>query len=170
MSWVHGPPKRRRGASRLVRAICLVMSAAGLAWLKSLPEPSQWLVGIVLVAIAASAAIAYPIIRWLRAHRRAPASSRQQAAGDEIAEIAHRLRDPLSVLRANAETALELERSTFHLRQSRLPRGAGAMVMRELDGLCRQTELLEAIVQQAERMTHQVDGLLGRAQDRATDR
>jgi signal transduction histidine kinase len=84
--------------------------------------------------------------------------------GDEIAAIAHELRGPSRVLRASAETALDLERSTSHLRQSRLPRGASAKVMRELDGLCRQTELLAAIVQQAERMTHQVDALLGRAQ------
>jgi hypothetical protein len=77
------------------------------------------------------------------------------------------------VLRASAETAIDLERSTSHLRQSRLPRGASAKAMRDLEGLCRQTELLEASVQQAECMTQQVDALLGRAEghpDNATHR
>jgi two-component system sensor histidine kinase VicK len=92
------------------------------------------LVGHILIG----AGLAYLIMRNLREQRQAATELSQslQVKTDFIADISHELRTPLTVLRANAEVALDLDRSCVH------------------------TELLEEIVRESERMTHLVEDLL----------
>jgi len=88
--------------------------------------------------ILIGAVLAYLIIRNLREQRRAAAELAHalQLKTDFIADMSHELRTPLTVVRANAEVALELDRTCVH------------------------TELLEEINKEAEHMTHLVEDLL----------
>lgn len=92
------------------------------------------LVGHILIG----AGLAYLIIRNLGEQRRTAAELAHalQIKTDFIADMSHELRTPLTVLRANAEVALDLDRSCIH------------------------TDLLKEIVTEAEHMTHLVEDLL----------
>jgi signal transduction histidine kinase len=92
------------------------------------------LAGLILVG----AGLAYLMVRNLREQRRAAAhlAHALQLKNDFIADASHELRTPLTVLRANAEVALELNRTCIH------------------------TELLEEIVRESARMTRLVEDLL----------
>jgi signal transduction histidine kinase len=92
------------------------------------------LVGHILIG----AGLAYLISRNLREQREAAAELARalQMKSDFIADMSHELRTPLTVLRANAELALDLKRDCVH------------------------TELIEEIVQEANRMTRLVEDLL----------
>lgn len=84
------------------------------------------------------AGLTYLAIRTLREQQRASLELARtlQLKNDFIADASHELRTPLTVLRANAELALELERSCVH------------------------GEMLEEILDEADRMTRLVDDLL----------
>ena len=92
------------------------------------------LVGHILIG----AGLAYLIIRNLREQRRTAAELAHalHTKTDFIADMSHELRTPLTVLRANAEVALDLDRTCVH------------------------SDLLREIVQEAEHMTHLVEDLL----------
>lgn len=92
------------------------------------------LVGHILIG----AGLAYLIIRNLGEQRRTAAELAHalQIKTDFIADMSHELRTPLTVLRANAEVALDLDRTCIH------------------------GELLKEIVVEAEHMTHLVEDLL----------
>lgn len=92
------------------------------------------LVGHILIG----AGLAYLIIRNLREQRRTAAELAHalQTKTDFIADMSHELRTPLTVLRANAEVALDLDRTCVH------------------------SDLLREIVVEAEHMTHLVEDLL----------
>lgn len=84
------------------------------------------------------AGLTYLAIRTLREQQRASLELARtlQLKNDFIADASHELRTPLTVLRANAELALELERSCLHV------------------------EMLEEILDEADRMTRLVGDLL----------
>jgi signal transduction histidine kinase len=92
------------------------------------------LAGLILVGVG----LAYLIVNDLREKRRTAAELARalQLKNDFIADASHELRTPLTVLRANAEVALDLDRTCTHV------------------------ELLEEIVQESERMTRLVENLL----------
>ena len=96
------------------------------------------LIGKLIGYILIGATLAYLIIRILRAQQKVAAdlANTLQIKSDFIADISHELRTPLTVLRANAEVALDLERTCVH------------------------TELLEEIVRESSHMSHMVEDLL----------
>lgn len=90
--------------------------------------------GLILVG----AGLAYLIVNSSREKQQTAAqlSNALQLKNEFIADASHELRTPLTVLRANAEVALELDRSCIH------------------------TEFLEEIVQESDRMTRLIEDLL----------
>lgn len=90
--------------------------------------------GLILV----SAGLAYLIIKNSRERRQTAVQLAQalKLKNDFIADASHELRTPLTVLRANAEVALDLDRSCVH------------------------TDMLEEIVKESARMTRLVENLL----------
>ena len=92
------------------------------------------LAGLILVGIG----LAYLIVNNAREQQRASAELARalHLKKEFIADASHELRTPLTVLRANAEVALDLDRTCMH------------------------TELLEEIVQETKRMTRLVEDLL----------
>lgn len=100
---------------------------------------AQWVLlavlgGLILVGVG----LAYLMVHNLQERQRVAAKLAQalQIRNNFIADASHELRTPLTVLRANAELALELDRTCAH------------------------TEFLEEIAREAERMTHLVEDLL----------
>ena len=92
------------------------------------------LAGLILVGIG----LAYLIVNNAREQQRASAELARalHLKKEFIADASHELRTPLTVLRANAEVALDLDRTCMH------------------------TDLLEEIVQETKRMTRLVEDLL----------
>lgn len=88
--------------------------------------------------ICIGAGLAYIIMRHLREQRQAAAniSLALQQKTEFIADMSHELRTPLTVLRANAEVALELDRTCVH------------------------ADLLEEIVDESKHMTRLVNDLI----------
>ncbi|MEZ4713203.1 MAG: ATP-binding protein [Caldilineaceae bacterium] len=96
------------------------------------------LVGKLVGHILIGATLALMIVRIIQDQQRVAAdlANTLQIKSDFIADISHELRTPLTVLRANAEVALDLDRTCVH------------------------TEMLEEIVRESSHMTHLVEDLL----------
>lgn len=120
----------RLGEQRAAAALRSVERAASSARLVLLTV----LGGLIL----AGAGLGYLGVGVLREQQRTASELAHalQAKTDFIADASHELRTPLTVLRANAEVALELDRTCVH------------------------TELLEEIVLASERMTRLIEDLL----------
>jgi signal transduction histidine kinase len=118
------------GEQRAAAALQSVDQAANSAQLVLLTV----LGGLTLIG----AGLTYLAIRTLREQQRASLELARtlQLKNDFIADASHELRTPLTVLRGNAELALELDRSCVHV------------------------EMLEEILEEADRMTRLVGDLL----------
>lgn len=127
------------GAGRMIDHLGEQRAAAALQSVEAAANSAQIVLLTVLGGLTLTGAgLTYLAIRTVREQQRSSMELARtlQLKNDFIADASHELRTPLTVLRANAELALELDRSCVHV------------------------ELLDEIMEESDRMTRLVSDLL----------